>query len=94
MRAKTPPTCKRRGCDVPRSSWQFACEGCWAAVPFPEKQRYLRAKRAKLTGIAAKISREILRDLGRKPASPSPSAQIYARTAAMLGERDHLEPAE
>lgn len=87
MTRRAPPICKRRGCENHRSSWQFACESCWGEVPYSEKQRYLKVARAKLTGLKAKVSREILRALGRKAPTEGKAQDAYARTCLRLGER-------
>lgn len=88
--SRAPATCRRAGCDAPRLRRQIVCEGCWRDIPAELRQRYLRAARAGLTRIKATIGREILRTLGRRPA-PAPAtsgATAYARTCALLGERE------
>lgn len=96
MKGKLSP-CKRRGCAGLRQRWQLTCEACWSDIPWPDKQRYLRAARAKLTRIKNEIGREILRALGRKPAEASPPAatsDTFTNIARLTGDRDAMEHAE
>lgn len=90
-----PSICKRRGCSTVRERWQLVCADCWREVSHPQRVRYVRARKAKLTQIAGELGREILRLLGRKhadapapsPGSPTPT-QAYARSCALLGEHE------
>jgi hypothetical protein len=101
MRRAGPPACRRRGCDSVRERWKLVCDECWSDVPWAARNRYVRARKAKLTRIAGEIGREIVRVLGRKlreprtapAATPTPTA-AYARNCALLGEHDEIEPAE
>ena len=86
-------TCKRTGCAAPRENGHFVCTSCWREVPFAARDRYLRARRRRLTKIAGEIRRDILRVLGRKP-EQTPPTQAFAQIAALTGDRDQLEPAE
>jgi hypothetical protein len=92
MRRHAPSICKRRGCECPREKWKLTCDGCWAELPWAARNRYVRARKAKLTRIAGEIGRELLRLLGRKPADASTAT--YTRIAAQLGERDELGATE
>lgn len=96
MTRRPPLTCKRHACADPRESGHLVCACCWREVPRPARDRYLRARRLRLTKIAGEIGRDILRALGRKPATPAPvsATQAYQRTAAMLGEHEELLAAE
>jgi hypothetical protein len=96
MGRRSPPVCKRRGCGAGRERWQFVCDDCWSDVPADARQRYIRARRAKLTRIAGEIRRELLRLLGRKPAEASPASpqNTFTNIARLTGDRDALEPAE
>jgi len=96
MRRRSPPICKRRGCITGRERWQLVCDECWVDVPVEARQRYSRARRARLTRIAGEIGREILRLLGRKPAgaTPEPPRNAFANIARLTGDRDAMEPAE
>lgn len=96
-RPRTPPVCKRRGCDAPRERWQLVCPSCWTQIPSLGRMRYSRARRAGLTRIAAQIGRTLLRDLGRRPADPAApvaTADAYARHCALLGERAEIDGPE
>lgn len=94
MRGKAPPTYKRRGCTSPRERWQLVCAECWKLIPAPTRARYSSLRRRHLTFDAKRMGSAILKDLGRKPAEAQPAIAVHARIAAMLGERDQLEPAE
>lgn len=97
MPAYRPSICKRHGCTASRERWQLVCATCWLEVPYAERQRFLRARKAKLTRIAGELGRAILRKLGRRPAEASPPATApaptiaYARNCALLGERDEID---
>lgn len=94
-----PSVCKRRGCTTIRERWKLTCDECWVELPWAARNRYIRARKAKLTRIAGEIGRELLRALGRKPADARPAATpaptaAYARNCALLGEHDEIEAAE
>ena len=93
MHRGKPLTCKRLGCAAPRESGHQVCTSCWRDVPYPARERYLRARRRRLTKIAGEIARDILRTLGRKP-EQTPPTQAFAQIAALTGDRDQLEPVE
>lgn len=93
MHRGKPLTCKRPGCDASRESGHLVCASCWTDIQYPTRQRYLRAKRRRLTKIAADLGRNILRTLGRKP-EETPPTQAFAQIATLTGDRDQLEPAE
>lgn len=87
--------CKRRGCTRPRERWQSVCSGCWHEAPANLREAYRRAKAAGVPAMARQIGADIARALGRKPeASAEDPRRAYLRTAAMLGERHEIEPAE
>lgn len=89
-----PSICKRHGCEASRARWMLVCAECWLDVPAPDRQRYTRARRARLTRIAGEIGRELLRALGRKTAAPNQSTQAFRHIAAITGDRTELEAAE
>ncbi len=88
--------CKRRGCTATRERWKLTCDSCWTEAPWDLRQRYVRARKAKLTRIAGAIGRELLRLLGRKPAEAGREAtrNTFTNIARLTGDRDALEPAE
>jgi hypothetical protein len=89
-RRNRPPVCRRLGCDARCETWQHVCRACWKQVPHALRNRYAEARRLGLGPIKRDLGNQILKLLGRKPAEPDASSQAYARTAAMLGERDDI----
>lgn len=93
-RRKGPPACRRRGCAARREKWQLVCNACWKEIPGALRDRFADARRLGLGKIKRDLGNQILALLGRKPAEPDPSTRTYARTAAMLGEREEIGAAE
>lgn len=90
-RRRGPPVCRRRGCEAPCETWQHVCNACWKQVPVALRDRFAEARRLGLGPIKRDLGNQILKLLGRKPDEPEAAAQAYARTAAMLGERETAE---
>ncbi|NLS27964.1 hypothetical protein S2M10_29660 [Sphingomonas sp. S2M10] len=87
--------CKRRGCDRARERWQDVCSGCWQEVPQTLRDGLRQARERGLPALARQIGQNIVKSLGRKPARAAGDARAaYYRTAAMMGERAEIEPAE
>lgn len=87
--------CKRRGCTRSRERWQSVCGGCWHEAPASLREAYRRARTERVPALARQIGADIAKALGRKSeASAEDLRRAYLRTAAMLGERNEIEPAE